>query len=280
MRDRTMRRIRLPACLLLVSAVAACAAPEPRTTLSSDARARLLGSAAGGPTGAPVPGALEALREAAKQRPDDIAVHEQLALAAERAGLFPEAAAARRQAVAAGGRNAPSLVALGRAELRAGAGEAAVAAYAEAVSLAPGSIEAQSGLGLAADMAGDPARAQAAHRAALSLAPGDWGLLGNLALSQLMAGDAAGSVTTLARAETDVKAPRRARHNLGLALGAAGERTRLLRLLGVDMGRAAAEAEAPEFVSFGTWLAGGLQPEAQFASQQTLEGILPRPRRR
>jgi len=280
MREIPRRGMRFAAPLLL-SLVAACAAPQQPSTLSGDARARLLTAAAGGPTGQPLPGALQALRAAAAQRPDDIATQEQLALAAERAGLFAEAAAARRRAITAGARNATSLVALGRAELRAGNAAEAATAFEEAAGLAPGSVEARSGIGLARDMLGDPLGAQASHRAALSLAPNDWGLLGNLALSQLMAGDATASAVTLRRAETDAAAPRRARHNLGLALGAMGERQRLLRLLGVDMGRAEAEAEAPEFVNFGAWLAGGPQPDIAAATPpQTLSEILPRPRRR
>lgn len=261
MRDRMLRRLRPTIALLLFGGVAACAAPAPRATLSTDARARLLAAASGPRAEAPA-GTLSAMREAAALKPNDSAAQEQLAIAAERAGLFAEAATARRQAVTAGPRNAPAFVALGRAELRAGAPAPAASAYAEAVALAPGSVEAQSGLGLAADMLGEPARAQTAHRAALSIAPNDWALLGNLALSQLMGGDPQTAATTLARAETDVSAPRRARHNLGLALGALGQRTRLVRLLGVDMGRAEAEAQAPEFIRFGAWLAAPTVPLA------------------
>ncbi|WP_431267961.1 hypothetical protein [Dankookia sp. P2] len=199
---------------------------------------------------------MEVLREAVQQRPQDGALREKLAMAAERAGRDGEAAQALREAIGLLGPTPPRLMALGRLELRAGNTAAAAAAFAEANALAPGNAAALGALGLAKDLSGDPAQAQEAYRAALLLAPRDWGIRANYAMSLLLSGQARTAAEALAEAEYAPDAPRRARHNLALALAATARPDRAVRLLRLDMGPAEAAAMGQEL----TAIAGQLDP--------------------
>ena len=70
-----------------------------------------------------------------------------------------------------------------------------------------------------------------------------------------MAGRADDAATALAGAEQDPTAPRRARHDLALALVAAGRREQAIAVLRVDIPAAEAAALADEFAGFARWLA-------------------------
>jgi Flp pilus assembly protein TadD len=236
----------LRTALLLLPLLAGCqSAPRP-DALSLESRLRLAETLEG-PQGAAA--AVEVLREAARQRPQDGGLRERLALAAERAGRDGEAAQAMRDAIALQGPSLPRLLALGRLELRAGNTAAAAEAFAQANALSPASAAALGGLGLARDLDGDPAQAQEAYRAALVLAPRDWGIRANYALSLMLARQPQQAAEVLAEAEYAPEAPRRARHNLALALAGTGRPERAVRLLRLDMGPAEAEAMTQELTA-------------------------------
>jgi Flp pilus assembly protein TadD len=235
----------------LVLALPAFAGCSPND-LSTDARLRLAQAfeqSAGGN------GELSyaVLREAAQRSPRDAATQERLAAAAERSNQPTEALMAMRAAVAAQP-TFPRLLALGRLELRTGDPAEAVNAYSRAVSEQPRSIEALSGLGLGYDILRQHGDAQTVYLRGLAIAPGDWALRSNLGLSQLMSGQRAAAIGTLGEAEFDPTAPRRARHNLALALAADGQHARVVRLLRTDMGPTEAETLAQQFRGFATWL--------------------------
>ena len=244
---------RLTALLLLLPLLAACQPARKPEFLSLESRLRLAATLDGPRGGA---ASAEVLREAVQQRPQDGALREKLALAAERAGRDGEAAQALREAIALLGPTPPRLMALGRLELRAGNTAAAAEAFAQANALAPGNAAALGYLGLAQDLSGDPARAQEAYRAALLLAPRDWGIRANYAMSLLLTGQARTATEALAEAEYAPDAPRRARHNMALALAAIAQPDRAVRLLRLDMGPAEAAAMGQEL----TAVAGQLDP--------------------
>jgi Flp pilus assembly protein TadD len=220
------------------TANSACQARKP-DALSLESRLRLAESLDGPRGGA---ASVEVLREAVRQQPQDGALRERLALAAERAGRDGEAAQALRDAIALLGPSPSRWLALGRLELRAGNTAAAAEAFAQANELSPGDATALAGLGLAQDLSGEPAQAQQAYRAALALAPRDWGTRANYALSLILSGQPRSAAEALAEAEYAPDAPRRARHNLALALAATAQPDRVVRLLRLDMGPTEAAA--------------------------------------
>nr|WP_241671483.1 hypothetical protein [Dankookia rubra] len=244
---------RLTALLLLLPLLAACQPARKPDALSLESRLRLAATLDGPRGGA---ASVEVLREAVQRAPQDGALREKLALAAERAGRDGEAAQALGEAIALLGPTPSRLLALGRLELRAGNAAAAAAAFADANARAPGNPAVLGSLGLAQDLSGDPARAQDAYRAALLLAPRDWGIRANYAMSLLLTGQAGTAAEMLAEAEYAPDAPRRARHNLALALAATARPDRAVRLLRLDMGPAEAAAMGQEL----TAIAGRLDP--------------------
>ena len=123
---------RLTALLLLLPLLAACQPARKPDSLSLESRLRLAATLDGPRGGA---ASVEVLREAVQQAPQDGALREKLALAAERAGRDGEAAQALREAIALLGPTPPRLMALGRLELRAGNTAAAAEAFAQANAL-------------------------------------------------------------------------------------------------------------------------------------------------
>ncbi len=197
---------------------------------------------------------LATLRAAAAAEPRNILLQERLAGAAEREGAPAEAAQAMRRAIAAGGPTLARQMALGRAELLAGQGQAAIDAYAIARRLSPESPAAAGALATAFDIARDHAAARQHHEAALRQAPSDWTLRSNYGLSLVMAGRPEEAVRILGDAAHVADAPRRARHNLALALAALGRRAEVASLLRAD-GVAEARGAMPEdFEAFAAWL--------------------------
>ena len=247
------------AALLLV--LAGCQARPQPAALSLESRLRLAGTLdaeRGGQAAATV----AVLQEAAAQQPRDGALQERLSVVAERAGAYDEALQAARSVIALQGPSLPRLLVLGRLELQHGQAAAAAEAYQQASVLAPGDAMALGGLGLARDMAGDHAAAQAAYRSALVRAPQDWSIRSNLALSLVLSQQPHDAVASLAEAEYAPGVPRRARHNLALALAASGRRDRVLRVLRLDMGPAEAAAMAQELAAVGDQINASAVPQA------------------
>lgn len=244
-----MRRLRWGGFSAALLFLAACQGPGP-APLSLESRLRLAEAGASGDAGR-----LAVLREAARERPSDVALQVQHAQAAEQSGQFAEAAEALRNAMAREGASEARLTAIGRLLLRAGDGEGAAAAFEQAVSLAPRSASAAAGLGLARDMAGDRAAAQAAYRRGLAVAPTDWTLRSNLGMSLIASGQPAEAARVLGDAEFLPGAPAHARHNLALAYASQGLLERAVRVLRADMGPSEAQAMAQEMSAFSRWLA-------------------------
>jgi len=262
--DRSRRMLKLHTLLgwlVVLPVLAACSSPASVSTLSPGAR-RTLTEAMGGEENAGL--SVDTLREAARLAPGDAAAQERYGLAAEQARLYPEALAALDRAVAIGGPDTRRLVEKGRVALKVGDVPAAALAYRRTLELDHDNIDALSGLGVADDLQHRHTDAQARYQDALRLAPGDWGVRSNLAISYLMSGHPADAVQALAAAASDPAAPRRARHNLAMALVAAGDRTGAIAVLQKDVPAAEAAALVDEFVAFSKWLqspdAGGTAP--------------------
>ncbi len=265
-------RLRVLAALGLLF-LAACQAPGTHAPLSLESRLRLA-EASGGPGEL---GRLAMLREASRARPQDVELLAQLALAAERAGRFAEAAEAHRGIMQ---RETPSerrLTAIGRLLLRAGDGEGAVRAFEQGLALAPRSVEAAAGLGLAHDMSGNRTAAQQAYRRGLDVSPTDWTLRSNLGMSLTADGQPREAIPVLADAEFMPNLPAHSRHNLALALAADGQLDRATRVLRADMGQEEARVMAQEMSAFSRWLAPGLAV-LPGSTVQPLRPVAQRPR--
>lgn len=204
-----------------------------------------LGRAAQPATG--VPTTVAELRQAVAAQPEDAQLLARLADQAEREGNAAEAASALDRLITLQGPSGRRLVRLGAARLRTGEYPLAAAAFAAARQQAPSDVVAASGHALALDLMGDAAGAREAHARAVQLAPNDLTIRGNHALSLVLAGRAQEAVALLAPVERDRAAPRRARHNLALALAAAGDQPRVVRVLRIDMGAGDAERLASDF---------------------------------
>jgi Flp pilus assembly protein TadD len=201
------------------------------------------------------PDALANLRQAAQDAPDDATAQERYGLAAEKAHMYSEALAALDRANRTGGVTESRLNDQGRIALEAGNVPAAVRIYTAALKQNPNNVNALSGLGVAEDLQHHHVAAQTHYHEALGQAPGDWGVRSNLALSLLMSDKPSDAVAALAGAANDPTAPRRARHDLALALVAAGRRDQALAILRQDMPEAEASDLISQFVAFARWLA-------------------------
>ncbi|MFQ3622353.1 MAG: tetratricopeptide repeat protein, partial [Acetobacteraceae bacterium] len=270
-RRRRRARVAAPPGLALLLALGACAQTPPPASAELSLAARLRLAQAIDQAGGGNRATLDVLRAETARSPNDPAAWERLAAFHDRQGQLPEAVEALRRAVAIRGPAFPSLMALGRLELRLGNGEGAVQAFDQARRLSPGSPEAHGGLGLAHDLVGDHRAAQAAYRQALALVPGNWTHRANLSMSFLMSGQPPLAVEPVAEAEWNTAAPRPARHNLGLALAAMGERERVVRLLRTEMGPVDAQIVADQMRQFALWLVG-TSPNAEAGSAS---GIAP-----
>ena len=248
--------------LVCVLALAACSSADSPPAVSAHAR-QALTEAVERPEGDPT--VLDALREAARQAPDDAVAQERYGLAAEQARRYPEALAALNRALAVGGAVPARLIARGRVAIEMGDIPAAALAYRQALERDPANIQALSGLGVTEDQENHHADAQAHYREALRLAPGDWGVRSNLALSLLMSDRPSDASAALAGAADDPVAPRRARQNLALALVAVGDRDKAVKILMKELPPAEASALASEFASFARWLA--TSPDARAPRQ-------------
>lgn len=246
-----MRQL-LPAILML-STGCASVSPPAQPSLSWAARLRLVEAM---PTSTRADAELGLLRKAAQEAPRDSALVGRLAQAAEQAGKPAEALAALDQISALEGEGQDRDLARARLALQAGQSGRAAALYEAVLRRQPGRVEALTGLGVALDLRPDAAAAEPWHRAALAAAPDDWGVRGNAALSRLLAGQSGEAVALLDAAEQDGAAPRRARHNLALALVVDRQPARALALLRQEMPAEEAARLLDAFSRFADWVAG------------------------
>jgi Flp pilus assembly protein TadD len=232
---------------LLTCLLTACGQPRQQAELSLEARLRLAEAVDAQGDG---DATFAVVRDAYLHNPNDRALRSRLVVIAERSSRLTEAAEALRLGLLGRGRSADGFLALGRVELQAGNSQAARDACREALALDPRNIAALGLLGIAHDNIGEHGPAQEAYRAGLTLAPQDWGLRNNLGLSLLLSGRADEAVAALEPSERDTTAPRRMRHNLALALAAAQQRDRLLRLIRMEVDGPEADAIAERFFTF------------------------------
>jgi len=245
--------------LVLLLGLAGCQTPNSAPTLSLESRLRLAQAATSQGGGA---ASLRTMRDAARQRPDNVALLSQWAAAAEQAGEFAEAAEAQRMVMEIEGRTDARFASIGRLLLRAGDSQAAVAAYRAAMRLAPRNASAANGLGLSHDMDGNRAEAQEAYRRGLAIAPTDWALRSNLAMSLIASGASRQATVELSDAEILPNAPAFARHNLALAFVGEGQMERAVRVLRTEMGPAEARSMAEGMSAFLRWLTPSATPAA------------------
>lgn len=233
--------------------LAHCTARPPTTTGgpvgggATDFAPSLLG--AGVTDGQPAPD-LATLRAAVRARPNDVVARTALAEGLQAAGALPEALVEIDRALAIGPATPERLRLQGRLALRQRDPAKAEAAYRAANIAEPGRIDTLTGYGVALGLLGRFTEAQVPLRAALDQRPTDWVLRGNLAFALVNANEATSAVAVLVEAETDSSAPRSARHNLGLALVAAGQQDRAERVLRLDMGRVEAVELANAFARY------------------------------
>ncbi|WP_159993460.1 tetratricopeptide repeat protein [Roseomonas sp. 18066] len=237
--------------LLLVPLLAACNAPRAGDPpkLSPAARLRLL--EAQFPEGGQGADYL-LVRSMVAASPDDAALQDRLALAAGQAGQPAEALAAQERAIALAGPSPERLLVRGRLALLAGQVPLAQHSFQSVLAADPAHVQAMTGLAVCHDMAGDPAQALTWHQAALQAAPTDWSVRVNYGMSRLLAAQPAEAARLLAAAERDPSAPRRARHNLALALAAQNNAVQAETVLSRDMAPPEARALV---VAFTQWAA-------------------------
>lgn len=238
-------------CLVLALGLGACGGPATTPSSSGD---HALIETPGSPQSTDI-GAVSLLQQEAAHAPRDPAAQERYALAAERAGLYPQALAAMDRANALDPSNERLLTGEGRIALEAGDVPVAVRAYSRALQVNPHEVDALGGMGIAEDLQHHHANAQAKYREALVQSPGDWGIRSNLAISLLMSNNPQDAVAALSGAEKAPSAPHRARDDLALALIAAGKRDQAVAVLRQDVPPAEADHLADEFARFAKWLA-------------------------
>ena len=124
----------------------------------------------------------------------------------------------------------------GRALLALNRPEVAIDHLENARSLAPRDVATLKALGVAYDQSGRHADAASAYRAGLALKPDDEALRTNLGLSLALGGDGPGAIAILKPVAEAPGADARARQNLALAYGLAGELAAAERLSQIDLG--------------------------------------------
>ena len=179
-----MRRVARPAALLLVAALAACAAPQNRlsTRLPSVSVAEAALQA-----GAPET-ALHVAQAILADRPGDTRARLCEANANYQLGHTAEAESGFRRVLASDPASVPARLGLGRALLSSSPAQAE-AMFRQVLLSAPTDVAALTDLGIAQDLQGRHTDAQQSYRQALALQPGLVSARTNLELSQSLSED-------------------------------------------------------------------------------------------
>ena len=131
--------------------------------------------------------------------------------------------------------DAGALIGLGRSLIALDQPEKAADAFRRAQVAAHGDHRPLNGLGVAEDLMGNHTAAQAAYRSGLALAPDSLSLANNYGLSLALSGDFAQAIKILGDAAKAPGAGPRARQNLALVYGLAGDMDRAEKLGRLDL---------------------------------------------
>jgi len=241
---------RLPAALLALSALAACASTGDNTT----ERAAL--------GGAEQQRAQRGVDREARERiaradmltqmafwageystfPNDLEAARRFADALRKGGRSDRAAQVASEALARFPNDQELLYTFGVAQISAAHPQEALRPLALVAQADQENWRARSALGAALDQLGRFDEARRAYQEALAIKPDDPAILTNLGVSHLMSGDAEGAEAILRQASALPQAPPEARANLAIALALSGRFQEAEQLQRVDLPPAQAQA--------------------------------------
>lgn len=180
-------------------------------------------------------GAVQHFSTLYQRRPDDNGLAVGLARNLRYSGQGQAAADLMQSHLARQGRQADSLLELGKDYLAADRAGLAIKMLEEARAMAPGNWEIHSTLGVALDAQGRAAEAQAAYAKALEITPDNAAVLNNLGLSQALSGQLDAALATMVRAADLPAATAQVRQNLALLLALKGEGAEAERMARRDL---------------------------------------------
>jgi Flp pilus assembly protein TadD len=204
-------------------------------SLSSAVEPSLRAAALAAEAGRDYRGAVQHLSTLYQNRPNDKGLGIALARNLRYSGQGQAAADLMQGHLARLGRDADSLLELGKDYLAADRASLATRILEEARQIAPGNWEIHSSLGVALDSQGRAAEAQAAYLKALEITPDNAAVLNNLGLSQALSGQLDAGLATLARAADLPAATAQVRQNLALLLALKGDGAEAERMARRDL---------------------------------------------
>lgn len=238
---------RLPAALLAMSTLAACA------TMGGGGE-RVAVDTSGAPEGAR-PVDRQARERIAREDmltqmafwaaeyqtfPNDLEAAQRFAEALRKGGRVDRAAQIAGEAIGRFPEDRQLLTTYGYAQIAAGRPQEALRPLALVAAAEPDNWRVRSALGAALDQLGRFAEARRAYQEALALAPNDPRVLTNLGVSHIMAGEPAEAEPILRQASSLPNAPPEARQNLAIAVALQGRFDEAERIERIDLPPAAA----------------------------------------
>ncbi|KIL99713.1 Flp pilus assembly protein TadD contains TPR repeat [Paramagnetospirillum magnetotacticum MS-1] len=191
--------------------------------LSAGVEPSLRAAAAAAESGRDYQGAAQHLSTLYQNRPTDSGLAIALARNLRYSGQGQAAADLMQSHLARSGREALTLLELGKDYLAADRASLAIKMLEEARILAPDNWDIHSTLGVALDSQGRAAEAQSAYARALEITPDNAAVLNNLGLSQALAGQLDAGLATLSRAADLPAATAQVRQNLALLTALKGD---------------------------------------------------------
>jgi Flp pilus assembly protein TadD len=240
--------------LVLLAALAGCAAPGGRQDLASGDSAIKIADAALS-AGSPEV-ALQVLDARLKAAPRDAEALVRQGKAFAMAGNITAADVSFRKALAVDGRNFEARLGLARLAM-ARDPAAAEQRFAALLKDQPANAAVLNNLGVARDMQGHHDQAQAAYRQALEVNPGMTSAQQNLALSLALSGQAEEGAAMLNRLADSGAGGRKLRDNLAVALAIAGNTAGAGQVLREEMGPADAARAIAAYQSLAAPAPGG-----------------------
>ena len=240
---------RLPAAMLAISALAACA------TIGGDGEQRQAAiDTSGAPQGAR-PVDRQARERIAREDmltqmafwageyqtfPNDLEAAQRFAEALRKGGRADRAATIAGEAIGRFPDDRQLLTTYGYAQIASGRPQEALRPLALVAAAEPENWRVRSALGAALDQLGRFADARRAYQEALALQPNEPRVLTNLGVSHIMAGEPAEAETILRQATSLPGAPAEARQNLAIALALQGRFDEAEQIERIDLPPAAA----------------------------------------
>jgi Flp pilus assembly protein TadD len=228
----------LPLALALALSLGACTLTgggAGEGGLSAGVEPSLRAAASAAEAGRDYQGAIQHLSTLYQNRPTDSGLAVALARNLRYGGQGQAAADLIQAHLGRAGRNADTLLELGKDYLAADRASLAIKMLEEAKAMAPGNWDIHSTLGVALDSQGHAALAQAAYARALEITPDNAAVLNNLGLSQALAGQLDAGVATLTHAADLPAATAQVRQNLALLLALKGNGAEAERMARRDL---------------------------------------------